>query len=268
MSNGYYCQFLVNVERKEAHNFEGNVVGIDLGLNAFYTDSDGKAVDNPKYLRNSERRLKKLQRRVSRRHEKGKKHQSNNYYKARKQLARANLKISRQRRDHAVKTARALVQSNDLIVYEDLKIANLVKNHHLAKSISDASWYQFAEWLEYYAKHHGIVCVAVPSHFTSQNCSNCGQTVKKSLSVRTHKCPYCGYTADRDHNAARNILAKGLEVLGAIVNSTEGHSEAGGNPKATGESDLWFGDSNIVNLSHLCERIIINDENPASNQRL
>ncbi len=206
--------------------------------------------------------------RVSRRHEKGKKHQSNNYHKARKQLARANLKISRQRRDHAVKTARALVQSNDLIVYEDLKIANLVKNHHLAKSISDASWYQFAEWLEYYAKHHGIVCVAVPPHFTSQNCSNCGQTVKKSLSVRTHKCPYCGYTADRDHNAARNILAKGLEVLGAIVNSTEGHSEAGGNPKATGESDLWFGDSNIVNLSHLCERRIINDENPASNQRL
>nr|WP_293107807.1 transposase [Okeania sp. SIO2F4] len=238
-ADGYYCQFLVNVERKEAHNFEGNVVGIDLGLNAFYTDSDGKAVDNPKYLRKSERRLKKLQRRVSRRYEKGKKPQSNNYHKARKQLARANLKISRQRKDHAIKTARALIQSNDLVVYEDLKVSNLVKNHHLAKSISDASWYQFTTWLEYYAKLRGIVCVAVPPHFTSQNCSNCGQTVKKSLSVRTHKCPHCGYIADRDHNAARNILAKGLEMLGAIVNSTEGHSEPGGNPKATGESDLW-----------------------------
>ena len=110
MSNGYYCQFLVNVERKEAHNFEGNVVGIDLGLNAFYTDSDGNVVENPKYLRKSERRLKKLQRRVSRRYEKGKKPQSNNYHKARKQLARQHLKISRQRKDHAIKTARALIQ--------------------------------------------------------------------------------------------------------------------------------------------------------------
>ncbi len=153
----------------------------------------------------------------------------------------------------------------------DLNIANLVKNHHLAKSISDASWYQFTEWLEYYAKLHEIVCVAVPPHFTSQNCSNCGQTVKKSLSARTHKCPHCDYIADRDHNAARNILAKGLEMLGAIVNSTEGHSETGGDPfaehsegKATGESDLWINDSNMANLSCLYERRIINDENPAS----
>ncbi|NES76932.1 MULTISPECIES: transposase [unclassified Okeania] len=268
----YYCQFLVNVEREETHNFKGNVVGIDLGLNAFYTDSNGDAVENPKYLRKSEKRLKKLQRRVSRRHEKGKKPQSNirrqsdgsPNHKARIQLARVNLKVSRQRKDHAVKTARALIQSNDLVVYEDLKIANLVKNHHLAKSISDASWYQFTEWLEYYAKLHGIACIAVPPHFTSQNCSNCGQAVKKSLSVRTHKCPHCGYIADRDHNAARNILAKGLEMLGAIVNSTEGHSESGGDPKATGESDLWISDSNMANLSCLCERRIINDENPAS----
>ena len=154
----------------------------------------------------------------------------------------------------------------------DLKIANLVKNHHLAKSISDVSWYQFTEWLEYYAKLHGIVCLSVPPHFTSQECSNCGQTVKKSLSVRTHKCPHCGYIADRDHAAARNILAKGLEMLGAIVNSTEGHAsfggasltETGGDPKATGESDLWINDSNMANLSCLYERRIINDENPAS----
>ena len=264
-ADGYYCQFLVNVEREENHNFEGNVVGIDLGNSAFYTDSNGNAIENPKYLRKSEKRLKKLQRRVSRRHEKGKKPQSKNYHKARKQLARQHLKISRQRKDHAIKTARALIQSNDLIVYEDLKIANLVKNHHLAKSISDASWYQFTEWLDYYAKLQGIICVAVPPHFTSQDCSNCGQTVKKSLSVRTHKCPHCGYIADRDHNAARNILAKGLEMLGAILNSTEGHSESGGNPKATGESNLWISDSNMANLSCLYERRIINvDENPAS----
>ena len=108
-ADGYYCQFLVNAERKETHNFEGNVEGIDLGNSAFYTDSGGNAVENPKYLRKSEKRLKKLQGRVSRRHEKGKP-QSNNYHKARIQLARANLKISRQRKDHAVKTARALIQ--------------------------------------------------------------------------------------------------------------------------------------------------------------
>ena len=108
-ADGYYAQFLVNVERKESHNFQGNVVGIDLGNSAFYTDSNGTVVDNPKYLRKSEKRLKKLQRRVSRRHEKGKP-QSKNYHKARIQLARQHLKISRQRRDHAVKTARALIQ--------------------------------------------------------------------------------------------------------------------------------------------------------------
>ncbi|WP_237395669.1 transposase [Okeania sp. KiyG1] len=93
-ADGYYCQFLVNVERKETHNFQSNVVGIDLGLNAFYTDSNGDVVENPKYLKKSEKRLKKLQRKVSRRHEKGKKPQSNNYHKARKQLARQHLKIS------------------------------------------------------------------------------------------------------------------------------------------------------------------------------
>ncbi len=185
-------------------------------------------------MRKSEKRLKKLQRKVSRRHEKSKKAQSNNYHKATKQLARQHLKISRQRKDHAVKTARALIQSNDLVVYEDLKIANLVKNHHLAKSISDASWYQFTQWLEYYAKFHGIACIAVPPHFTSQNCSNCGQTVKKSLSVRTHKCLHCGYIVDRDHNAARNILAKGLEMR--LSNSQQYRGALGiwGKPKSYG----------------------------------
>ncbi len=93
-----------------------------------------------------------------------------------------------------------------------LSVPSFPPDVYLAKSISDVSWYQFTIWLEYYAKLHGILCVAVPPHFTSQECSNCGQTVKKSLSVRTHKCPHCGYIADRDHNAARNILAKGLEM--------------------------------------------------------
>jgi IS605 OrfB family transposase len=99
-----------------------------------------------------------------------------------------------------------LVQSHDLIVYEALKIQNLVKNHKLAKSISDASWYQFTQWLNYFSKIYGIVCIAVPPHFTTINCSNCGHRVHKTLSTRTHECPSCKIVLDRDHNAAINIL--------------------------------------------------------------
>ncbi len=104
-----------------------------------------------------------------------------------------------------VKTARALCQSNDLIAVEDLQVKNMVKNHKLAKSISDASWSMFRTWLEYFGKVFTRKIVAVKPHFTSQNCSSCGEIVKKSLSVRTHVCS-CGCVLDRDHNAAINIL--------------------------------------------------------------
>jgi putative transposase len=95
----------------------------------------------------------------------------------------------------------ALVQSNDLVVYEALRVRNLVKNRKLAKSISDASWYQFTEWFEFFAKIYRIVCVAVAPHFTSQDCSVCGTRVQKTLSTRTHQCPNCQTILDRDHNA-------------------------------------------------------------------
>jgi putative transposase len=124
--------------------------------------------------------LKKLQRRVSRRHIKGKKH-SKRYHKARRALAKLHLKVSRQRKDKAIKDALALVRSKDLIVYEDLKIHNLVKNHRLAKSISDASWYQFTQWLQYFAKIHGTVGIALPPHHTTVDCSNCGAKVYKTV---------------------------------------------------------------------------------------
>jgi putative transposase len=106
-----------------------------------------------------------------------------------------------------------LIQSNDLVAYEDLKVRNMVKNHKLALSISDASWSLFREWLEYFAKVFDKVVVAVPPHQTSQNCSGCGAVVKKSLSVRTHVCK-CGTVLDRDENAAINILVKAFEMLG------------------------------------------------------
>ena len=238
-ADGYYCQFLIDYEREEKHDFTGSVVGIDLGLKEFYTDSNGKTVENPRYLRKSEKRLKKAQRRLSKRHKRGKK-QSNNYHKQRKRVAKLHLKISRQRKDHAVKTARALVQSNDLVVYEDLKVSNMVKNHKLAKSISDASWYQFTQWVDYFAKIDKIVCVSVAPHFTTQDCSVCGTRVKKSLSTRTHQCPKCKTVLDRDHNAGINILKKGLEMLGEIVNGTVGHTGTEvKNLNVCGQSDLW-----------------------------
>jgi len=121
-------------------------------------------------------------------------------------MARQHLKVSRQRKDFAVKTAGALVASNDLIAYENLQVRNMVKNHKLAKSISDASWSMFIDWVEYYAKLHKIVTVAVPPQYTSQDCSSCGERVKKTLSERTHQCLKCGLKMHRDHNSAKVIL--------------------------------------------------------------
>jgi len=192
-------------------------------LNHFYTDSDGNTVENPRHLRKAEKRLKRVQRRASKK-VKG----SKNRRKAVNRLGRAHLKVQRQRKDFAVKAARCVVRSNDLVVLEDLQIRNMVKNHHLAKSISDAAWGDFRRWVEYFGKVYGVATVAVAPQYTSQNCSSCGETVKKSLSTRTHICPSCGHVQDRDHNAAINILKKGLNTLG--------HSGI----KAWGENDLYL----------------------------
>jgi putative transposase len=208
-ADGYYAQFCVDVDRREEIKPSKTTIGLDVGLNHFYTDSNGQTVDNPRYLRKSERQLKKLQRKVSKR-KKG----SANRRKAIKRLARKHLQVSRQRKDFAVKTARCVVKSNDFVVYEDLQVRNMVKNHKLAKSISDASWSMFRQWVEYFGKVFGKVTVAVPPQYTSQNCSNCGKQVVKTLSQRTHHCGYCGAVLDRDHNAALNILAKGLNMAG------------------------------------------------------
>jgi putative transposase len=177
-------------------------------LKEFYTDSDGAMIENPRFLRKTEKVLKRSQRRVSKK-VKG----SSNRKKARVILGKRHLKISRQRKDHAIKLARCVVQSNDLVVYEDLRIKNMVKNHCLAKSINDASWYQFRVFLEYFGKVFGKITIAVNPQYTSQECSSCGVMVKKSLSVRTHTCQ-CGCVLDRDHNAARNILSRGLATVG------------------------------------------------------
>jgi putative transposase len=213
-ADGYYAQFCFDTDRKEQGEYTGNVVGLDLGLKYFFKDQNDNAVVYPQFLRKSERKLKKAQRRLSKKFVKGAKPQSNNYHKARKRLGRTHLKIQRQRKDWAIKQARCVVHSNDVIVYEDLKVSNMVKNHHLAKSISDASWYQFTQWLDYYGKIWDKAVVAVSPNYTSQDCSNCGHRAKKSLSTRTHSCPNCGIEICRDTNAAINILKKGMGILG------------------------------------------------------
>ncbi len=214
-ADGYYAQFCVDVDRREELEPTQTTIGLDVGLNHFYTDSKGEVVENPRFLRKSEHQLKKLQRKVSKR-KKG----SANRRKAIKRLARKHLQVSRQRKDFAVKTARCVVRSNDLIAYEDLQVRNMVKNHKLAKSISDASWSMFRDWVEYFGKVFGKVTIAVPPQYTSQNCSTCGKIIKKSLSERTHQCSHCGTVLDRDHNAALNILAIGLNRVGHTQIST------------------------------------------------
>lgn len=213
-ADGYYVQFAVDAFRKIEHIPTGKQIGIDMGLKAFLTDSKGNTVPNPRHLRKAEGRLKRLHRQLSR-----KKKGSQNRKKARQRLTKAYLKVSRQREDFARKTASTLVSSHDLIAYEHLQVANLVKNRSLAKSISDASWGRFLAWVNYYGDVHNIPVIAVESAFTSQDCSACGTRVKKSLSVRTHICSGCGIVLDRDHNAAINILEKAYR--------TWGHQETG-----------------------------------------
>jgi putative transposase len=129
-------------------------------------------------------------------------------------LARAYLKVQRQREDFARKTASTLITSGEMIAYEHLQIANLVKNRKLAKAITDASWGRFLWWLKYYGLVYDVQVIAVEPAFTSQDCAGCGRRVQKSLSVRTHVCPGCGLVLDRDHNAAINILAKASRTGG------------------------------------------------------
>jgi len=227
-ADGYYSQFCIDAARRVVAAATGRTVGIDLRLSHFYTDSEGVTVENPRHLRRSERALQRLHRRVS-----SKVKGSKNRAKARGRLARKHLKVSRQRRDFAVKTARALVMSNDVIAYEDLRVSNMVKNRRLAKSIADAGWRAFVTWLGYLAHVYGKVVVAVQPAYTSQDCSGCGERVTKTLSERTHICPRCTTVLDRDHNAARNILALGLRHL---EETTAGHAER----NAWGQSALYL----------------------------
>src|SRR5262249_8967714 len=163
----------------------------------------------PRHYRTAERRLKKAQRRVARR-KKGSKRRK----KAVRFLARAHQKVRRQRQDFHHKTALLLLRQYDTIYHEDLQTTNMLKNHHLAKSIADAGWSGFLNILSYKAACAGRSVVAVPPAYTSQACSGCGVLVQKGLSVRWHDCPTCGASLHRDHNAARNIQWLGQSLRG------------------------------------------------------
>jgi putative transposase len=196
----------------------GRETGIDVGLKVFLITADGEVVENPRLHRRGEKQLAKAQRVVSRR-KKG----SHGRRKAVGHLQRAHQHVQRQRLDFHHKTALMLLRNYDTIYLEDLQVANLVRNHHLAKSIADAGWAQFRTILEAKAACAGRRVVAVPAQYTSQDCSGCGTRVPKSLSVRTHICTKCGLVLDRDENAARNIqwagqALRGVAAIAASVN--------------------------------------------------
>jgi putative transposase len=215
-ADGYYCQFAVDVECVDIQPRTGKEIGLDVGLESFYTDSNGHQEPNPKFLRKAEAKIKHTQRAIYKK-VKG----SSGRCKARAKYSKKHLRVNRQRNEHAKRLARNVCLSNDIIAYEDLRVANMLKNHCLAKSIADASWYQFRQWIEHFATKFGRFAVAVPPQYTSQECSQCKVIVKKSLSTRTHVCS-CGLILQRDWNAAINILLKAKSRDGQSRSNAKG----------------------------------------------
>ena len=199
----------------------GALLGIDLNLDNFLTDSNGTVVDNPRFMKRTEKKLAKAQRKLSRRAERAKKegrslYESKNYQKQHKKTAFIQRKVTRQRADFQHALSKTMVESQDLVAAEDLKVANLKKNHCLAKAISDASWRSFLTKLDYKAKMYGKQLILVDPKNTTQNCSSCGHTLKGddklTLADREWTCPKCGTYHVRDHNAAKNILNRALSM--------------------------------------------------------
>ena len=214
---------LPDVPQKQAFS---SPVGIDMGTLKLATLSDGTAHAAPGHYRKLERRLAREQRSLSRKM-KG----SNNRTKQVRKVAEVNRRIANKRKDSLHKLSRSIVNEHDLIMVEDLKITSMVKNRNLAKSIADASWGTLISMLSYKAEEAGGRVIKVDPRHTSQVCSGCGEMVEKSLSTRTHNCPYCNLIIDRDVNAAINIMGSGTGLAARGGWRVAAACEAGSPPR-------------------------------------
>jgi len=205
-SGKWYACFSCVVEAQPREKaFED--VGIDVGLHSYAVLSDGVHIENPRYYRASERRLAHLQRGMSRKEGGGR-----NWVKAKTRVARLHEKIQNRRSDFLHKASRRIADAYETVYVEDLRIGNMVRNHRLAKSISDAGWGRFIGMIAYKEEESGGRLIRVDANGTTQMCSGCGETVPKGLSQRIHMCPHCGLVLDRDLNAALNVLGRGREI--------------------------------------------------------
>jgi len=204
----WYACFSVELPDAPMKERIESAIGVDLGLTSIITTNTGEKVDPPTYLRKSGKKLSREQRRLSRKRE-----GSSNREKQKRIVRRVHRKIRNQRTDFNHKLSRDLVNNNDLIVFEDLSIKNMLQNHHLAKSIFDAGWHQLQRFTAYKAEEAGKYVIFADPNGTSIECSVCGYRVEKTLATRVHRCPECGLIEDRDVNAAKNILKRGCECL-------------------------------------------------------
>ena len=207
--NKWYLAIGLELPESYAEPCGNGFIGIDVGLKEFAFDSNGQTYGDTRTLERSLPELRRINRGLARKKNK----KSNRRREYKKKLTAIHRKIRNQRRDLCNKTSKALVDQNKIIAVEDLNIKGMVRNKHLSRRISDAGWGVFLSQLAATAEQRGGEVVPVPPAGTSQQCSGCGETVPKDLSVRTHKCNHCGLEMDRDENAANNIKSRASKIL-------------------------------------------------------